>query len=508
MDPQAQRIKGPREPAGSVRLPDAQGDPLERRPRFKKSAQMSTPPVQTEKSQEEMGGGSSISKNFHLGKELSLNGSIPSNANSNNHKGTKTTTSKNTNCKLNSVQTRRDSSLTINTNNKFLDLCNANTPPQRRRKPKEAQPLAFLKNEQNKLEKKVVLPKTTKELGEPKDTTERSISPPKKKVFQFWETKVGHIGHPVEEHQRRQLEKLWSKGKVDCHGTKSEGGSTHPGTTSQTHNVADPGQQEPNKTAKNQRETRQKLFSGAKGFMHVDSRVLEVSKQINLQEMWTIQKLVFLITEDTQTDLEKVRAIWIWLCHNIKYDVDGFFGLSEKIHEPLDVLRSGRGVCAGYASLFKEMCSEIGVTCQEVSGYSRGAGYRQGQSCQQQKSNHMWNAMKLEDDWYLLDACWGAGTVDLKNKLFIPRYDDFFFLTDPLDFIETHWPDDPKWQLLQSTVSFEEFEQRVFKTSEFFKLHLHVLSPVTSLVRTGEYDNREPKHVYPLIFKKQKGYFS
>ncbi|XP_078534843.1 kyphoscoliosis peptidase-like isoform X2 [Lissotriton helveticus] len=445
------------------------------------------PSVEVQELQEKMGGNSRLSKKFHLEKELS-GCSITSNINNNNHhKGMTTATSKNTKCKLNSVHTSRDSSMTINTNIKFLDLCNGNTPPQHRRTPKKNQPLACLENEQKKqLEKRAVLPKKTKELGEPKATTERCINTPKKKAFQFWQTKVGHIGQSGEEQQKQQFEKPWSKGKVDCDRPKIEGGSTIPGTSNQTHTMAEPGEQQPNRTAINQRKTRKKLFSDAKEFMHVDSRVLEVSKQqINLQEMWTIQKLVCLITEDSQTDLEKVRAIWIWLCHNIRYDVDGFFGLSEKIHEPLDVLRSGRGVCAGYASLFKEMCSEIGMTCQEVSGYSRGAGYRQGQNCQQQKSNHMWNAIKLEDDWYLLDACWGAGTVDLKNKLFIPRYDGFFFLTDPLEFIETHWPDDPEWQLLQPLVSFQEFEQRVFKTSEFFKLCLHVLSPETSLVRTA-----------------------
>lgn len=71
------------------------------------------------------------------------------------------------------------------------------------------------------------------------------------------------------------------------------------------------------------------------------------------------------------------------------------------------------------------------------------------------------------------------------------RRDDFFFLTDPEHFIETHWPEDPRWQLLQPPVSREDFEQRVFKTSEFFRLQLSLLSPNTSLLKTGRCKARD-----------------
>lgn len=67
-------------------------------------------------------------------------------------------------------------------------------------------------------------------------------------------------------------------------------------------------------------------------------------------------------------------------------------------------------------------CREAGIECQEVSGHGKGIGYRQGQSYQNTKSLHMWNAVKLGGHWYLLDACWGAGRVDMDNKAFIKRW--------------------------------------------------------------------------------------
>ncbi|KAJ7327268.1 hypothetical protein JRQ81_017027 [Phrynocephalus forsythii] len=196
------------------------------------------------------------------------------------------------------------------------------------------------------------------------------------------------------------------------------------------------------------------------------------------------EALVPRITEGATSQLERMRAIWVWLCHNIEYDVDGLLGLSEKIHTPQQVLQTGKGVCSGYAHLCREMCKEAGLTCIEVSGRGRGAGYCQGRSCPEPKSNHMWNAVELEDQWFLLDVCWGAGLVDVEKRLFVPRHDDFFFLTDPEDFVESHWPDDPAWQLLQPSIPLEVFEKKVFKTPEFFKMELSLLSADTSLLQT------------------------
>lgn len=57
-----------------------------------------------------------------------------------------------------------------------------------------------------------------------------------------------------------------------------------------------------------------------------------------------------------------------------------------------------------------------------MGGHGKGIGYKLGQSYQNTKANHMWNAVLLEDQWYLLDACWGAGKVDMDKKAFIKRY--------------------------------------------------------------------------------------
>lgn len=66
-------------------------------------------------------------------------------------------------------------------------------------------------------------------------------------------------------------------------------------------------------------------------------------------------------------------------------------------------------------------CREVGIECQEVPGHSKGIGYRQGRSLSGIKSDHLWNAVLLGGQWFLLDACWGAGRVDMERQCFVRR---------------------------------------------------------------------------------------
>lgn len=66
---------------------------------------------------------------------------------------------------------------------------------------------------------------------------------------------------------------------------------------------------------------------------------------------------------------------------------------------------------------------EVGIECQEVPGHSKGIGYRQGQSLKNVKSDHLWNAVLLAGQWFLLDACWGAGRVNMEHESFVKRFE-------------------------------------------------------------------------------------
>lgn len=226
-----------------------------------------------------------------------------------------------------------------------------------------------------------------------------------------------------------------------------------------------------------QRKPRKVLFTRTDVFNKVDAFSMQKGRELREKEEFDAQKIAHAVTEVARNEVEKLRAIWIWLCHNIEYDIEGYLGLSQKICSLDEVIRNGKGVCSGYSNLCVEMCREVGIECVEVSGYSKGIGYQARHSLAEECSDHEWNAVFIDGQWWLLDACWGAGTVDMKSKTFVKRYDDFYFLTEPSEFINSHFPDDQTWQLLTTPISIQEFEMRPLRTSAFYQLGLTLIHP-------------------------------
>ena len=56
----------------------------------------------------------------------------------------------------------------------------------------------------------------------------------------------------------------------------------------------------------------------------------------------------------------------------------------------------------------------------KLSGYSKGYGYKMGQTFTGD-SDHAWNAVYLDGRWHLLDSTWGSGVVDDSSTKFTFR---------------------------------------------------------------------------------------
>lgn len=79
-----------------------------------------------------------------------------------------------------------------------------------------------------------------------------------------------------------------------------------------------------------------------------------------------------------------------------------------------------------------------------MSGASKGAGYFIGKKFDSKDySDHAWNAVKFDGNYYLVDATWGSGSS--KDGKYEKKLDNFYFFTDPDIFIESHFPKDKKW---------------------------------------------------------------
>ena len=165
-------------------------------------------------------------------------------------------------------------------------------------------------------------------------------------------------------------------------------------------------------------------------------------------------------------EITKARALYRWVTGHIDYDVRGFRTGRYGDLSPEGVLRRRSTVCEGYARLAQALGTAMGLEVQVVSGWSKGYGYVSGQRFDG-PTNHAWNAVRIDGQWRLMDATWGAGYLD-EHTQFVHRFQEHYFLTAPDEFIFDHLPQDPRWQLLAQPISAAEYENLVYLRPMFF----------------------------------------
>jgi hypothetical protein len=156
---------------------------------------------------------------------------------------------------------------------------------------------------------------------------------------------------------------------------------------------------------------------------------------------------------------ELVRAAFMWITNNIVYDCDGYRH-NNGLYKLEDVIPGRRAICSGYASLLKLFCDGFGIECVIIEGFATGIGVTES-SLDSLKTNHAWNAVKINDEWKLIDATWGSGGSNSDcTKSYHHRNDNYFFC-DPEKLIITHFPDSSRWQLLNTPVTASQFVNSV-----------------------------------------------
>ncbi len=185
----------------------------------------------------------------------------------------------------------------------------------------------------------------------------------------------------------------------------------------------------------------------------------------------SIFELASLLSHYARTEAEKARIIYSWIAYNITYDVPAYLSGNYGDLSPQGVLKSRRGVCSGYANLYKALARAMGLDVVVVDGYAKGYGYAIGNATQ---INHAWNVVKINKKWYLLDSTWGAGSIN--NGQFNRQFNPYYFATPPRQLILDHFPAENKWQLLVKHYTKQKFDTIPKVSPEFFKDGLHLVS--------------------------------
>lgn len=131
--------------------------------------------------------------------------------------------------------------------------------------------------------------------------------------------------------------------------------------------------------------------------------------------------------------------------------------------------------------------SYAGLHCEVILGYSKGAGYKPGMNIAGNAFRNSWTAVAIDGSWRIINVTWAARQVTgMKDDLpeMFTKYDEFYFLTDPEDYIYQHYPDDSSWQLLEIPLPFSEFLNLPVVKSPFFNYGLRFYSNYGSTLIT------------------------
>lgn len=152
---------------------------------------------------------------------------------------------------------------------------------------------------------------------------------------------------------------------------------------------------------------------------------------------------------------EKIRAVYIWMTHTLKYNVYTTFDspneLPDEHREMVQTLRQRKGVCRQFARLFRLLAEKLGIPAYVVAGYNKnGRGIVLSDP-------HEWCTAKVNLHWYFFDPTYGMGYV--ADYRFVSSPNTTFFCRQAREMIRTHMPFDPLWQQFERPYSFEEFDR-------------------------------------------------
>ena len=214
--------------------------------------------------------------------------------------------------------------------------------------------------------------------------------------------------------------------------------------------------------------------TNGRDFTAVDAYVKSLGPLENMS-MGTINNVV----SNKFTDkVDKARAIYYWIAHNIKYDLKAARSNNTAKNTPTDVLLNRKAIGIGYASLFQDMCSSADIRCLTVDGFVKTGTGQIGEK--DTDINHSWAVVQLgqsPETWYYVDPAFGSGYADAEMKVFTTYYTDAYFFTDKETFNLQHFPDNEAWKLGPAPKSKKDFfEMPVVKVAAM-ELGLKRFSP-------------------------------
>ncbi len=160
----------------------------------------------------------------------------------------------------------------------------------------------------------------------------------------------------------------------------------------------------------------------------------------------TIASMALYVNTHCKTPYQKIRTLHEWVISHISYSPDSvyYFNWSKPTATvAATTVQRRKGVCENFAALFTELLLKTGSPAWVITGYTRAAGTVT-------YSGHSWCAVQVDNGWWLCDPTWDAG-ADYSTK---------WLMVAPDDFLPTHMPFDPMWQLQYYPVTHKAFKNQ------------------------------------------------
>lgn len=252
---------------------------------------------------------------------------------------------------------------------------------------------------------------------------------------------------------------------------------------------------------------------------------------IRVEDYQTFEALSRALTEGLQNDVQKVRAIFTWIGlqgskgHNSKNNVEP---MSPQHIVQLVIQRK-----ASYNLLFVMLCRAVKIPCVFIRGLAKSAAYEVGDRTVDNLSNS-WTAVFVSGGWRFVFPLWafsaivghstgtwtlvesdGQGARETAAKssgVTVANFNDYYFLTDPDEFIYTCFPNDSKWQLLVKPYTKQQFIDIANCEQAYFENHIQITTRLECLYKSEngvcdigikKANEEEFKHLYKLYFNHE-----
>lgn len=123
---------------------------------------------------------------------------------------------------------------------------------------------------------------------------------------------------------------------------------------------------------------------------------------ITKEEIKEVRRIINSIITADMGEPQKIKAVHDWIVKNTTYDED-YYKRSDSSNHLYNILYKRIGVCQSYSVAFYVFMGEMGIPCTFIAGSAdNGTG----------AVSHAWNAVRLNNEWYLVDVTWDDPIVN------------------------------------------------------------------------------------------------